>query len=139
MSESIPLNSASFQHFLNEHKLMAAHCADCGALYLPPRSRCPYCGSVEMTWSELSGRGRLSAYTVIHIAPTLMLQAGYGRDKPYCAGVVQLEEGPAISGQILGADASRPETVAIGAPVQVSFVERGEGDARKTFLAFEML
>lgn len=139
MSESIPLNGTSFQRFLNEHKLMAARCADCGALYLPPRSRCPHCGSVEMTWSKLSGCGRLSAYTVIHIAPTLMLQAGYGRDKPYCAGVVQLEEGPAISGQILGADASRPETVAIGAPVQVSFVERGEGDARKTFLAFEML
>ncbi len=139
MSEKRPFTHTSFQHFLDEHKLMVARCTGCGALHLPPRPRCPHCSSTAMAWIELSGRGRLSAYTVIHIAPTMMLEAGYGRDNPYCSGVVQLEEGPGISGQILGIDVNHPETIAIGMPVQAAFVERGEGDARKTYLAFQVL
>ncbi|MBN1935327.1 MAG: Zn-ribbon domain-containing OB-fold protein [Anaerolineae bacterium] len=136
--EQQPFTHASFQHFLTEHKLMAARCTNCGALCLPPRPRCPHCQSTALAWTALSRRGRLIAYTVIHIAPTLMLEAGYSRDKPYCSGVVQLEEGPHISGQILGVDVAHPETIAIGAPVQVAFVERGQGDTLKTYLAFEV-
>lgn len=138
MSEHLPFNHASFRHFLAQHRLMAGRCIGCGALYLPPRPRCPPCGSADMVWVELSGRGHLSAYTVIHIAPTAMLQAGYGRDNPYCSGIVQLEEGPGISGQILGVDVAHPETIRIGTPVRATFIERGEGEAHHTCLGFEI-
>jgi uncharacterized OB-fold protein len=52
---------------------------------------------------------------------------------------VQLEEGPSISAQILGVDATRPEEIAIGTPLQVAFVQRAEGPDGKerTYLAFE--
>jgi uncharacterized OB-fold protein len=66
-----------------------------------------------------------------------MIEAGYGRDKPYCAGIVQLEEGPAVSAQILGVDASRPSEIEVGTPLQATFVQRGEGDEARTYLAFE--
>jgi len=138
-SSTISFTYVSFQHFLNQHRLMAVRCADCGTLYLPPRPRCPRCGDAALAWVELSGRGHLVAYTVIHIAPTMMLQAGYSRDAPYCAGIVRLDEGPGISGQILGVDVAHPATILIGVPVQAIFVERGEQDARQTCLAFEVL
>jgi uncharacterized OB-fold protein len=128
--------SASFREYLGEHRLMGSRCRSCGALHLPPRPLCPACHGQEMGWEELSGGGKLAAFTTIHIAPTAMIEAGYGRDNPYCAGIVCLDEGPAISAQILGVDAAHPEQIRIGMPVQVAFVERGEGETRHTALAF---
>jgi uncharacterized OB-fold protein len=90
-----------------------------------------------LAWEELSGDGKLLAFTTVHIAPTVMIEAGYGRENPYCAGIVQLEEGPAISGQILGVDPTRPEEIEIGTPLRVSFIQRGEGEDRRVDLAFE--
>jgi uncharacterized OB-fold protein len=56
---------------------------------------------------------------------------------PYVAGIVHLKEGPAISGQIVGVDPAHPEDIEIGMAVRATFVERGEGDERRTYLAFE--
>jgi uncharacterized OB-fold protein len=129
--------AASFAEYLGEKRLMGSRCQCCGTLHLPPRALCPACFGEQVKWEEMSGRGKLIAFTTIHIAPTAMIEAGYGRDKPYCAGIVQLDEGPAISAQIVGVDASKPEQILIGTEVQVTFVERGEGDGRRTYLAFE--
>jgi uncharacterized OB-fold protein len=54
------------------------------------------------------------------------------------AGIVELEEGPRISAQILGVDGKQPDIEWIGRPVRASFVERGEGEKRQAYLAFEM-
>jgi uncharacterized OB-fold protein len=130
-------NGTSFYEFLAENKLMGSRCRSCGALHLPPRALCPDCYGDEMEWVETGGAGKLLAFTTVHIAPTAMIEAGYGRDKPYCAGIVQLAEGPAISGQILGVDPARPQEIEIGTPLRVAFVQRGEGETRRTYLAFE--
>jgi uncharacterized OB-fold protein len=127
----------SFYQFLGEQKLMGSRCRSCGALYAPPRALCPACYASEMKWVEMGGRGELIAFTTIHIAPTAMIEAGYGRDNPYCAGVVRLAEGPTISGQILGVDPARPEELEIGMPLRVAFVSRGEGEQARNYLAFE--
>jgi uncharacterized OB-fold protein len=130
-------SSTSFYRFLGEGRLMGSRCQDCGALHLPPRSLCPACHGGEMEWEQVNGEGKLVAFTSIHIAPTAMLEAGYGRDNPYCTGIVQLDGGPAISAQILGVDPARPEEIEIGMPLRVTYVGRGEGDEQRTFLAFE--
>lgn len=130
-------SSTSFYHYLGEGRLMGSRCQDCGALHLPPRSLCPACFGDEMEWEPMVGKGRLVAFTTIHIAPTAMIEAGHGRENPYCTGIVQLEGGPSISAQILGVDLSRPEEIQIGMPLRVTYVERGEGDGRRTFLGFE--
>jgi uncharacterized OB-fold protein len=130
------LTSAAFYRFLDEHKLMGSRCRSCGALYLPPRPLCTACYGEEMEWVEMAGGGKLLAFTTIHVAPTAMIEAGYGRDNPYCSGIVKLDEGPAVSAQILDVDARRPEQIAIGMPLRVAFVERGEGEERRTYLAF---
>jgi uncharacterized protein len=127
----------SFQQFVDERRLMGSRCRSCGALHLPPRPMCPVCHGGQMDWAEMAGRGRLLAFTSIYIAPTAMIEAGFGRDKPYYAGIVQLEEGPAISAQIVGLDPARPEAIRVGMPVRAAFVQRGEGEAARTCLAFE--
>lgn len=131
-----PFTAASFEQFLNEKKLMGSHCPNCDESFLPPRAICSHCYGDQMDWIELQGAGKLAAFTSIYIAPTAMIEAGYGRDKPYLAGVVELDDGVKISAQILGLDASQPEDVKIGTRLVAEFVERGEGDAKKMALAF---
>ncbi len=123
---------------LGEKKLVASRCKSCGKLYFPARPMCPECYGKDMEAVELSGKGTLAAYSVIYIAPSAMIQAGYDRKNPYCAGVVKLEEGPSICAQILGVDMAHPETIVIGTPVRATFLTRGEGEAARTFLGFEV-
>lgn len=134
--EQRPFTSVSFEQYLSEKKLMGSHCDTCNKDYLPPRAICAHCHSDQLTWVEFSGKGKLAAFTSIFIAPTAMIEAGYGRDNPYLAGVVELDEGVKISAQILGMDAKKPDEVKIDTPLQAEFVERGEDEAKKTFLAF---
>lgn len=131
-------NSASFNQYLNEKKLMASRCKNCQTIYVPPRPLCPKCYIQEMDWVEMKGKGKLAAFTTITVALTMMIQEGYGRDKPYCSGVVQLEEGPKISARILGVDAQKPSSIQIGTPLKLEFVEREEGGNKKTYLAFKV-
>ncbi|MBI9045650.1 MAG: Zn-ribbon domain-containing OB-fold protein [Anaerolineaceae bacterium] len=129
--------SHSFNQFLSEGQLMGTRCKSCGSLFLPPRPVCKDCHSIDMEWEALAGKGKLAAYSIINIAPTAMLEAGYGRDNPYCAAIVELEEGPSISAQILGVDAKQPESIKLGIPLELDLVVRGEGENARTFLAFK--
>ena len=132
-----PFSAASFDQYLAEHRLMAARCTDCGGLYVPPRAICPTCHGEALEWAETSGKGKLAAFTVIYSGPTFMVEQGFDRKNPYVSGIVELEEGICISARITGLDPSRPAEIRIGAPLDVEFVEVGEGEAKKTFLAFK--
>jgi len=134
---TLPFTVASFNQFLNERKLMASRCPACNKLYLPPRAICPQCHDDQLEWSETSGKGRLAAFTSVYVGPTAMIAEGFDRNHPYVTGIVELDEGIKISARILGVDARHPEQIKIGAPMTVAFLERGEGEARRTFLAFE--
>lgn len=129
-------SQAAFRSFLAEHKLMASVCETCGTTFLPPKPLCTHCYGEVMRWSEVEGVGALQAFTTVHIAPTAMLDAGYGRENPYCTGIVKLKDGLSISAQITGVDANQPGEIKIGARMEVEFLERGEGETKETFLAF---
>jgi hypothetical protein len=132
-----PFTATEFNQYLAEHKLMGARNLTSGQLYVPPRPMCPVSHTYDMELVEVSGQGKLAAFTVITIAPTHMIEAGYNRNNPYCAGIVELDEGPKVSAQIEGVDVAHPETIKIGMPVKVTFIERGQDDKRRTYLAFE--
>jgi len=141
--KEMPFTIASFNNYLTERKFMASKCTNCGALWLPPRPICLSCKGNDMAWTELSGKGSLVAFTVIGVGPMPMIEAGYDRDNPYCVGIVEVEEGPRISAQILDVDVSHPENITIGTPVVADFVERGSwhfveevAKTRKVYLAF---
>ena len=125
-SEQPPFTSASFQRYLREGRLMGVRCDRCRHLSATPRGLCPSCHSRDLQWEALSGRGRLTTFTAISIPPTAMAERGYGRDNPYCSGIVTLEEGPRVSALIAGVDARNPESIALGLPVQVDFSDTEE-------------
>lgn len=132
-----PISTLSFHQFLNEEKLMGSKCKKCGTLFSPPRPICINCHASEMEWAQLKGKGKLLTFTSINVGPTWMVEQGYDRTHPYCSGVVELVEGVKIDARIEGVDASKPETIKIGTPVNVQFLHRGEGEQMKTFLAFK--
>ena len=76
-----------FAAFLKDGYLMCSRCKQCGYESFPPRADCPQCLSGDFEFKEISGRGKLHTYTVIHAAPT-----GFDDDVPYTIGVVDLEE-----------------------------------------------
>lgn len=129
--------NAAYSSFLNEHKLMGSRDKASGVTFLPPRPLNPGNFSTDMEWVEFCGKGKLEGFTVVYIAPTAMIEAGYNRKNPYCVGIVRTAEGPLISAFIEGVDVNQPETIKIGMPLQVSFIDRGEGEAKKSFLAFQ--
>ena len=130
---------AAFSQHLAEEKLMGSECAACGKQFLPPRPMCPACYHGEMRWVEMPVTGKLVAFTIVSIASTAMIEAGYGRDNPHCSGIVELDNGQKISAQILGVDTSDPTSIKIGTPVKATFIPRGEGEEAETFLAFEVV
>jgi uncharacterized OB-fold protein len=89
-----------------------------------------------MEWFQMSGNGRLAAYTTIAVGPTFMVEEGYNRENHYCSGIVELEEGPSISARILGVNTKEPEGIKIGTPMMAEFLERGEGENKRMILAF---
>jgi uncharacterized protein len=139
MSErEIPFTAFAFQKYLNQGELKASRCADCHKIYLPVRAICPDCGTSNLEWIELSGKGKLAAYTSIYIGPSFMNRQGYGRDKPYLTGIVELEEGPMISARLLGLDPDNPSKIKIGTALAFSGIESGEGENISTQLAFKV-
>ena len=132
-----PFSDTSYEKFLNEDKLLGCRCKKCSALFVPPKPFCTKCYGSEMEWAEMKGRGKLFAFTCITVAPPAMAAEGYGRNNPYCSGVVELEEGARVDARIVGVDTLHPETINVGIPLKVKYLHRGEGDTMATHLAFE--
>jgi uncharacterized OB-fold protein len=136
-NDSRPFTANGFNLYLSEHKLMGTRCTQCGGLYLPPRAICPACHSDQIEWLELNGKGKLAAFSSVFIGPSAMQAEGYDRTNPYCAGIVELDEGVKISARVLGVDAKHPANIAIGTPLTIEFLDRGEEEQKKTVLAFK--
>jgi uncharacterized protein len=97
MSTQNPFTIEQFYKFLSQSKLMAGKCNKCGKIHLPPRPLCDNCYSQDFAWVEVSGKGKLLTYTIIHVAPP-QFQALV----PYTVGIIQLEDGLKLPGMISG-------------------------------------
>lgn len=85
--------SIPFWQGLREEQLRIQRCDHCGTWVYYPRSHCPACLSPSLTWTPVSGRGRLHSFTVAR-QPT----APHFADLvPQLLGIVQLEEGPRLT------------------------------------------
>jgi len=97
-----------------EGKLLGVRCKKCGTVLVPPRSICPNCNSAEFEPTQLKGDGTLQTFTIIHVAPPQFTSL-----IPYAVGIVQLSEGPKISGIIKGI--AKPEELKIGMKMTIDF------------------
>ena len=82
-----------------------------------PRPVCTGCRSKDLKWHEFSGRASLASFTCISAAPASMVNRGYGRNNPYCAAIVALEEGPRVSALVVGVDGNNPQDIKTGMPL----------------------
>lgn len=131
------MNSKEFYRALADQKLIGSRCNNCNIYTVQQKSICPKCHQQETEIIEFSGEGTLVAYTVISVPPVMMAEEGYDAKNPYCVGIVELEEGPRISAQILEVDMHHPENIKIGTPLSMTTITRGEDEKKVTYLAFK--
>ena len=113
MSNQEPFTIDQFYKFLTQRKLMAGKCTRCGKIHLPPRPLCDNCFSQQFEWTEVSGKGKLLTFSVIHIAPPQFQDLA-----PYAVGIIQLENGAKIPGMITN---GTQEQLRIGMPLTIDF------------------
>jgi uncharacterized OB-fold protein len=97
-------------------KLAFKTCLSCGHRQFPPRQLCPVCWSDRFEWREHRGRGRVYSFAIVHRAPLADFEV------PYVLALVELEDGPRMMTNIVGAGALE---VGLGEAVEVTFEERG--------------
>jgi uncharacterized OB-fold protein len=102
-----------------EHRLVVQRCTACEVTRLPPAPVCSECRSAECDWQEVSGRGEVYTYTLVH-RPIAMEQ-----ELPYVIAVIALEGsgGLRMISNLVGIDA---EAVEIGMPVELVWEDMSE-------------
>ena len=91
MNLVIPENDSEWrEHFklARGHKLMLRACKACGLMRYPPSHGCPWCAALEWEWKEVSGKGHIYSYEVVHHA----IQPGFKDWTPYAIVLVELDE-----------------------------------------------
>lgn len=85
----------------NDGRLVLQRCGRCALFIHHPERRCPYCGSDELTSGEVSGRGVIETFTVVHRS----FVPAYREAAPYGVGWVSLDDQPGLRlfGKIDGA------------------------------------
>jgi len=116
---------AKFFENLRDKKLTGTRCVECKTIYCPPRADCPKCMSSHMEWLELSGRGKLLAFTTIHVGPKT-----FEKYVPYMVSIVELEEGPKLMGMMRDV---KQEEIEIGMSVKTIYFEGADGSVTYGF------
>jgi len=111
-----------------DHRLLVQRCSDCGRTRMPPGPICPACRSFNRAWQEVSGRGTVYTYSIVHRAylPALTDRV------PYVVIVVTLDDagGARLISNLVGA---APSTVHVGMAVEAVWEDMGPGVAIPRF------
>jgi uncharacterized OB-fold protein len=102
-----------------EHRLMVLRCDDCSYYIHWPQERCTRCGSERVAPSEVSGRGIVFTFTVVHH----MFHPGFKDDMPYNLALVELVEQPGLR-VMSNIVECRNEDLRVGMAVEVTFEDR---------------
>lgn len=85
-------------------------CTECGRHQYYPGPICRSCWSGDVTWTEPTGAGTVRSYTVAHVPS----HAHWRSATPYVIALVELDEGPCLTTNIVGCP---PERVHVGQSV----------------------
>lgn len=105
-----------FYDSLDNDIVEGRRCKDCGAVEFPPVIACNTCGSTNMEWFEISGKGVMKDMFM----PGMLTAQPENKDlMPYCYGVVEIEGGAAFNTMICGVSAENVEEIRKNMPVSV--------------------
>lgn len=117
---TVNADSKPYWDAAREGRLVLPHCRTCGHTFFMPRHQCPACWSDDLEWRQASGRGTVHSYSVVRRASL----AAFAERTPYVLALIDLEEGPRMMSNILGADALETR---IGDAVAVCFEACADG------------
>ena len=80
----------------SEGVLLGTRCRECGACSFGPAILCQRCTSSSLESVELTSRGVLYSYTLVHVPP-----AGWPGPVPYVLGQVELDDGPHVLAEVV--------------------------------------
>lgn len=107
-------------------ELVLQRCTSCGNLQHKPRAICVKCLTDSIEHFVGTGRGTIHTFTVTH----QNLAAPFNAQLPYVLAYVELEEGPRVLTNIVGAE---PADISIGQAVVADFwgatTARDDGEA----------
>lgn len=105
---------APFLAAAKEHRLVVQRCDGCGVLRFPPRELCSRCLGTAATWVDVSGRGEIFSFNVMH----QVYHPAFASEVPYAVVVVKLDEGPKITSNLVDHPLDR---IRIGLPVEAVY------------------
>ena len=110
-----------FWEAARQHRLKIQRCRQCGYYNHPPKPLCDGCGSEELGFEAVSGKGAIYSYTVMRQRNV----KGFEAEVPYLNVIVELDEQPMLFmiTNLLGAGL---EDAKIGQRVEVTYEERDE-------------
>lgn len=116
-----PAASRFFVELRDNQRIMGIRCAKCNRVYVPPRSTCVKCFSKLEEWVELSSKGTLMSYTVIHYPLPI-----HPMETPFVYGIIQLDGADTGIVHLLGEFDF--ENLRIGMRVEAVFSEQPKGN-----------
>ena len=105
----------TFWEWCAKGELRLQRCSACGQYSWPPLEACEHCGSRELAWERMSGRGTIASWCTFE-------RDYYGGilPIPWDTILVELEEGPMFLSNPQGFSW---RDIEIGMPVTLAFVE----------------
>ena len=102
---------------LENGRLLATRCPQCGTVWMPPRPVCP--NELAITeWVELNGRGTLISWSILHSASVMAPFLA----PPYALAYVKLDGADTLFAHVLR-NFGDPSVLHHGLPVKVVFDE----------------
>jgi len=97
-------------------QLKVQECTECHTRDFLPKPWCVECGSRSLIWKTIRGQGEIYSFTVA--TAVMMNLPGWKEELPLVLGLIDLDEGPRLYGQIVGVGA---QTLQIGMRVEPVF------------------
>jgi uncharacterized protein len=95
------------------YRLEANKCEKCSKKFFPPRLICPKCGNRDLVKTKIAEKGKIISHTIIRVPPSQ-----YKDQAPYAVGVVEMDDGVNVMGQIVDCDF---KDLKIGMRVKIEF------------------
>jgi len=115
------ITSKFFIEIRERKKILGIKCPQCNVVFVPPRSTCGRCFSLLKEWVEVSNRGTLQTYTVVHY-PTPVQPV----PPPLIYGIIKLDGADTGLAHLISETDN--ERLSIGMRVEAVFKEERAGN-----------
>ncbi len=101
------------------HKLLIQRCDDCGHYIHWPQVSCPSCQSERLSPAEVSGKGTIYSFTIVHH----LFHPAFADEVPYSLAIIELDEQPGLRLLTNIIDCPNDE-LSVGMAVEVTFQDQ---------------